>query len=156
MTIRIRKATLADIDTVCDFNRLLAKESEGKDLDLSLLRPGVTAVLGDPHKGRYFIAEDDGLIVGQLAITYEWSDWRNTWFWWIQSVYVIPDGRRRGVFRSLYAFVEETAQSEGNVNGIRLYVERENQAAHATYQKLGLDWAGYLVMEKYPLVKRTS
>lgn len=149
--MRIRPATPADLDVVCDFNSRLALESEGKTLDMSLLRPGVAAVLADPEKGRYFLAEEDSRIVGQMALTYEWSDWRNGWFWWIQSVYVHPDHRRRGVFASLYRHVEESAKGGGQVIGIRLYVEAENMAAHATYERLGLVWTSYRVMEKYPL-----
>ena len=151
MTIHVRDATGDDAALVCDFNARLARESEGKELDLALLRPGVAAVLADRHKGRYFIAEDDGQVVGQLAITFEWSDWRNGWFWWVQSVYVVPEARRRGVFRALYRHVEQAARADPEVIGIRLYVERENTAAHGTYLKMGMAWAGYHVMEKYPL-----
>jgi GNAT superfamily N-acetyltransferase len=151
MAIVIRRATSSDAAVVCEFNRLLAHESEGKELDRALLDPGVRAVLADAHKGCYFLAEQDGQIVGQVGLTYEWSDWRNGWFWWIQSVYVVPLARRHGVFRALYRHVEETARADTTVIGIRLYVERDNQAAHETYQNLGLGWTSYMVMEKYPL-----
>src|SRR5688572_24666349 len=99
MTIRVRRATTDDLDVVCEFNRLLALESEGKGLDLAVLKAGVAAVLGDPHKGLYFLAEEGGEVLGQMGLTFEWSDWRNGWFWWFQSVYVRPEARRRGVFR---------------------------------------------------------
>ncbi len=159
MPLHVRAATPADLDVVCEFNSLLAQESEGKTLDQDLLRPGVAAVLGDPHgdahgdahKGRYFLAESDGQVVGQLAITFEWSDWRNGWFWWIQSVYVRPEARRRGVFRTLFRHVHDAAVNDPAVIGIRLYVERDNLAAHGTYQTMGLDWTSYQVMERYPL-----
>jgi GNAT superfamily N-acetyltransferase len=151
MTLRIRPAGPTDLDTLCEYNRRLAHESEGKELDPARLRPGVAALLADPHKGRYFVAETDGALIGQLAITYEWSDWRNGWFWWIQSVYIHADHRRRGVFRALLQHVEDSARAAGDVIGIRLYVERANAAAQQTYLGLGLTWAGYQVMEKYPL-----
>jgi ribosomal protein S18 acetylase RimI-like enzyme len=151
MAIVIRQAAPADAAVVCEFNRLLAKESEDKDLALALLEPGVRAALADAHKGRYFLAEAAGAIVGQLGITYEWSDWRNGWFWWIQSVYVVPAARRQGVFRALFRHVEESARADPAVIGIRLYVERDNHRAHHTYLSLGLAWTGYRVMEKYPL-----
>jgi GNAT superfamily N-acetyltransferase len=151
MAITVRPATPGDAETICEFNRRLADESEGKPLDLALLRPGVRAVLDDPHRGRYFVAEDDGRVVGQMLVTYEWSDWRNGWFWWVQSVYVAEEARRQGVFRRLYEHVAAQARADGQVIGVRLYVERDNTAAHATYRKLGLDWTSYLVMEKYPL-----
>jgi GNAT superfamily N-acetyltransferase len=151
MAIVIRQAGPADAAHVAEFNRLLAHESEGKDLDRALLDPGVRAALADPSKGRYFIAEGDGEVVGQLGITYEWSDWRNGWFWWIQSVYVVPAARRQGVFRTLFHHVESAARLDPAVIGIRLYVERDNEAAHHTYEGLGLEWTSYLVMEKYPL-----
>jgi GNAT superfamily N-acetyltransferase len=149
--MRIRPATAADLDVVCDFNARLAFESEGKTLDRSLLVPGVAALLADPTKGRYFVAEIEDRVVGQMALTFEWSDWRNGWFWWIQSVYVHPDHRRRGIFASLFRHLEEEARGEKDVIGIRLYVEAENDAAHATYEKLGLKRTTYSVREKYPL-----
>jgi ribosomal protein S18 acetylase RimI-like enzyme len=151
MPIVIRAAGLADAAVVIEFNRLLAHESEGKELDGTLLEPGVRAALVDTHKGRYFLAERDGQIVGQLGITYEWSDWRNGWFWWIQSVYVIAAARRQGVFRALFHHVESAARADTGVVGLRLYVERDNQAAHETYRGLGLEWTSYRVMERYPL-----
>ena len=149
--MKIRPATLADVDTICEFNVRLARESEGKTLDAAVLRAGVLAVLGDAAKGQYFLAEEDRGVVGQLAITLEWSDWRNGWFWWIQSVYVRADARRQGVFRALYEYLEAAAKSDPQVIGIRLYVEDENRAAHATYETLGLKWSAYRIMEKYPL-----
>src|SRR5689334_15390971 len=106
LSLRVRPATVADAEVVAEFNRLLALESEGKALDLQLLLPGVRAGLVDPSKCRYFVAEQDGKIVGQMAITYEWSDWRNGWFWWIQSVYVRPEARRQGVFRTIYRHIQ--------------------------------------------------
>src|SRR5262249_3343090 len=137
MSLIVRPATPADVSVVCEFNRLLALESERKTLDLALLEPGVRQALADDHKGRYFLATLDDRIVGQLGITYEWSDWRNGWFWWIQSVYVRPEARRRGAFRALFQYVRDSARADPHVIGIRLYVERENHAAHRTYESLG-------------------
>ncbi len=151
MTPLIRRATVADTAVVVEFNRLLARESEGKELDATLLEPGVRAGLEDPHKSWYFLAEEGGRVVGQLALTFEWSDWRNGWFWWVQSVYVRPEARRRGVFRALYGHVERLAREDPQVIGIRLYVENGNDAARRTYEEMGLRPAGYLVLEKYPL-----
>lgn len=151
MTPTVRPATPDDVEVVCLFNRLLARESEGKELDAERLRRGVVAGLADPAKGRYFLAEVDGAVVGQLAITYEWSDWRCGWFWWLQSVYVRSEYRRRGIFRALLEHVQTAARRDPEVCGVRLYVERDNAAAHAVYQRHGLDWTNYLVMEHYPL-----
>jgi ribosomal protein S18 acetylase RimI-like enzyme len=151
MPIRVRQATPADAAVVVEFNRRLAFESEGKTLDSSLLVPGVKAGLKDAAKGRYFLAEDDGSIVGQLGITYEWSDWRNGWFWWIQSVYVVAEARRRGVFRSLFEHVQNAARNDPSVIGLRLYVEEANERAQQTYKRMKLERTGYFVLEKYPL-----
>src|SRR5262245_18482751 len=108
----IRRATVADAAVVAEFNRLLAHESEGKELDPALLGPGVRAGLEDPHKSQYFLAEEGGRVLGQLGLTFEWSDWRNGWFWWVQSVYVRPEARRRGVFRALWEHVERLARED--------------------------------------------
>ncbi len=147
----IRPATPADAAVVAEFNQRLARESEDKILDTSLLLPGVRACLGDVHKGRYFLAEENGAVVGQMAITYEWSDWRNGWFWWVQSVYVRPEARRRGVFRALFQHVEHAARVDPTVIGLRLYVDKANHGAQETYQRLGMSPTDYFVLEKYPL-----
>jgi len=151
MPLSIRPATLADATRVMEFNQLLAQESEGKSLDPAVLRPGVEAGLADPHKSVYFLAEENGMAVGQIMYTTEWSDWRNGWFWWIQSVYVRPEARRRGVFRALFEHVLQAAQADPHVIGLRLYVERQNHVAQKTYQNLGMKSAGYEVFERYPL-----
>ena len=152
MPLTIRRATPADLPTVVEFNRRLAEESEGKSLDVALLTAGVAAALADPErKGPYFLACEGGAPVGQMQVTYEFSDWRNGWFWWIQGVYVRPEARRGGVFRALYEHVAAAARGDPQVVGLRLYVERDNQRAHQTYLKLGLGWTGYQVMERYPL-----
>ncbi|HEY7328532.1 MAG TPA: GNAT family N-acetyltransferase [Gemmataceae bacterium] len=151
MSLTIRRAGAADVALVAEFNRLLALESEGKTLDTALLTAGVAAGLADPNKSVYFVAEDDGKAVGQIMYTTEWSDWRNGWFWWIQSVYVCPEARRRGVFRALFEHVYQTARTDGNVIGLRLYVEGANHVAQETYRRMGMEAAGYLVFERYPL-----
>jgi GNAT superfamily N-acetyltransferase len=151
MPLTIRQATPADAPVIIEFNRLLAEESEGKILALEVLAPGVAAVLADPNKGLYFIAESDGKAVGQVGLTFEWSDWRNGWFWWIQSVYVRKEARRQGVFRTLYRHIEEMAIREPKVIGLRLYVEEANESAQQTYARLGMERTGYFVLEKYPL-----
>lgn len=151
MPLTIRPATPADVNLVVDMNDRLAWESEHKKLNRDLLTPGVHAVLADAARGRYFMAERDGVVVGQTMITYEWSDWRNGWIWWIQSVYVIPEARAQGVFRALYTHILDTARKAGNVIGLRLYVEKENRVAHHTYQRMGMEWTDYLVMERCPL-----
>jgi GNAT superfamily N-acetyltransferase len=151
MPIQVRAATPADVAVLCEFNARLSEESEGKTLDPHRLRRGVEAMLADDAKGRYFLAEEEGVVVGQLGVTTEWSDWRNGFFWWIQSVYVRQDARRRGVFRNLFQHVHEAAKRDPLVIGIRLYVDRSNHAAHGTYRTLGLEWTDYHVMERYPL-----
>jgi GNAT superfamily N-acetyltransferase len=152
MPVTIRRGRPADADVVADFNDRLARESEGKTLDRDTLARGVATVLADPARGLYFLAELDGVVVGQLMLTYEWSDWRNGWIWWIQSVYVRQEARRRGVFRALYQHAVEQARAQPDVVGLRLYVERDNHTAQQTYLRLGMEPTGYLVLERCPLV----
>jgi ribosomal protein S18 acetylase RimI-like enzyme len=147
MTLTIRPAVEADAEFLARGNIAMALEAEHKQLDPATVRLGVQAVLEDPAKGRYFVAELDGHVVGQLMITHEWSDWRNGTFWWIQSVYVIPGARRAGVFRALFRHLEILAEGDRSICGIRLYVERENERAQATYRRCGLEDGGYRVME---------
>jgi len=156
MNLHIRPATLDDLDTVVAFNAALAWESERKRLDDAVLRAGVTAALTDAGKGFYVIAERDGETVGQSAVTFEWSDWRNGWYWWIQSVYVKDSARRQGVFTAIYRHIETMALADTSVIGLRLYVEKENARAQQTYQALGLEEEGYFLMGRYPLPGRGS
>ena len=147
----LRRATPADAAVVVEFNRLLAEESEGKVLDPPVLSAGVAACLADPSKALYFVAEDGGRVVGQVMLTTEWSDWRNGWIWWIQSVYVVPEQRRRGVFRALFEHVCRQAREDPHVIGLRLYVDEDNHAAQETYARLGMHRTSYHVLERYPL-----
>jgi GNAT superfamily N-acetyltransferase len=147
MPITIRDAQTGDAAFIAHGNIAMAEESEHKRLDPGVVAAGVDAVLSDRTRGRYFIAERDGQPVGQLMITCEWSDWRNGVFWWIQSVYVVPEARRAGVFRALFRHVERLAREDATVCGIRLYVAGDNERAQATYRRCGLEDANYRVME---------
>lgn len=148
LEVTIRPATIDDVDVVVDYNRRLAEESEGRALPLERLQPGVRAALESPEACAYFIAEHGGRIVGQTMVTYEWSDWRNGRFWWIQSVYVTADARRRGVFRQLYRHIQQLAKNSRDCCGLRLYVEEHNEVAQRTYRQLGMKPSGYHVLEE--------
>lgn len=147
MSISIRSATSADSRVIADFNNRMAMETENETLDNNLIVPGVSALLHDASKGRYWVALAEDRIVGQIMVNYEWSDWRNGMLWWIQSVYVHEDFRRRGIFSALYRHVESLAAAEADVRGLRLYVEGENRGAQKTYEALGMSVTGYRVME---------
>jgi len=144
--MKIRPATPTDLESIVEFNARLARETEGVHLDKDRLRAGVASVLRDESLGRYFIAESGSGPAGQLALSYEWSDWRNGMFWWLQSVYVLPEFRRQGVLRALYGHVLELAQDRG-VCGIRLYVEKENRTAQDAYRQLGMARAVFHMYE---------
>jgi ribosomal protein S18 acetylase RimI-like enzyme len=146
--LRIRDAIASDLEFLARGNEAMALETEHKVLDPATIRRGVQAVLANPAHGRYFIAERaDGAPVGQLMVTYEWSDWRDGQFWWFQSVYVVPDARREGVFKSMYDHVAALVRSTPGVCGLRLYVESDNLAAQRTYAHCGMRDAKYRVME---------
>lgn len=147
--MQVRKAELADAAALVDFNQKMALETEGKHLEADVLRPGVNAVFADANKGFYVVAEDNGSIVGGLLVTFEWSDWRNKWFWWIQSVYIVPEARGKSVYSRLYEFVKAEAARKGDVCGFRLYVERENTHAITVYEKLGMKNSVYFMYEEY-------
>ena len=146
-TIVIRPARPDDAAVVAEFNAAMALETEHKRLDPATLRAGVQHAITHPEVARYFLAEIEGRVAGQLMVTMEWSDWRNATFWWIQSVYVAPAHRSRGVFKALYRHVEQIARDRKDVCGLRLYVERENAAAQEVYRRLGMCDTGYLVYE---------
>jgi GNAT superfamily N-acetyltransferase len=143
MSITIRNAERKDIPFLVECNAAMALETEHKTLDREVLARGVTAVFDDPRRGFYLVAEHEGEPAGCLLMTYEWSDWRNGDWWWFQSVYVVPAGRRAGVFRALYAEVERRARATPDVIGLRLYVERDNVRAQRTYASLGMEEEAY-------------
>ena len=145
--MNIRQAALSDAPVVAEFNLRLAEETEQLRLVLEVVRAGVAAVLSNPAKGIYFVAEAEGAVVGQLMITYEWSDWRNGNFWWIQSVYVKPEFRGQGVFHTLFKHLEGLARSTPEVAGLRLYMHAENHRARRTYEQLGMKHSNYEVFE---------
>jgi GNAT superfamily N-acetyltransferase len=146
MTIDIRRAADADAPHIAQWNIAMAWETEHKRLDPDTIARGVRAVFDEPRRGFYLIAEQDGVAVGCLMVTYEWSDWRCGDFWWVQSVYVVPEARRSGVFRALYSHVKRMAEGAGAV-GLRLYVETENERAQATYGGLGMQRCHYYMYE---------
>jgi GNAT superfamily N-acetyltransferase len=145
-TIRVRPAALRDLDFIVSGNQGLALETENVTLEPTTLRSGVTALLEARVPGTYWIAELDDLVVGQLMITFEWSDWRNRMVWWIQSVYVSPDARKSGIFRALYIHVRDEAKAAG-AGGLRLYVDTTNTRAQQVYAAMGMNGDHYRVFE---------
>lgn len=146
--IKIRMATSGDSDRIVAFLQAMAVETEGKHLDVEVLRAGARDALKDLSRCAYYLAEVDGAVVGQTMVTTEWSDWRNGFFWWIQSVYVEPESRRIGVFRLLYDHIRRLARDRGDVCGLRLYVHRDNVGALKTYDDLGMTLTEYQVCEE--------
>ncbi len=147
MTFIVRSATDADVATIASFNRAMAWETEHRELDSDTVFAGVTSFLRRPDYGFYLVAEQDRQLVGCLMVTFEWSDWRNGLFWWIQSVYVHPEFRRQGIFKSLYQTVEDRAKNASDVCGLRLYVEQDNSTAQSTYRALGMHETAYRLFE---------
>ena len=149
----LRLADERDVRALMEFNLAMARETESKDLAVDVLTAGVEYLLRNPRHGFYVVAEHDkaerrGEVIGSLMVTYEWSDWRNGVFWWIQSVYVKPEFRRQGVYKRLYEFVKALAANEAGVRGFRLYVEKENHPAQQTYKRLGMTETHYKMLEE--------
>jgi ribosomal protein S18 acetylase RimI-like enzyme len=148
--VTVRAARRGDVAAIVDFQRAMAHETEDKDLDRARVTRGVEAVfdaVDGKDRGWYLVAEANGAAVASLMVTYEWSDWRAGWFWWIQSVYVVAPHRGRGVYRALYAEVLRLARERGDVCGVRLYVEHDNTAAQAVYERLGMHRTHYHLYE---------
>ena len=144
----VRPAEARDLDTLVGFAAAMARETEDKELDEPTLRAGVAALLADPARGRTFVVESGGAVVASLMLTFEWSDWRNGFWWWIQSVYVTPAARRRGHYRALHEHVRALAAKQADVCGLRLYVETDNTGAQATYRAMGMGEAPYRIYEQ--------
>jgi ribosomal protein S18 acetylase RimI-like enzyme len=147
-TFIIRRAVESDAESIIRFNTAMALETEQKALPEHKIRPGVTALFRKPEYGFYLVAISGDRVVGCLMVTYEWSDWRNGLFWWIQSVYVIPEFRRSGVYRSMYETLRELAAGTPDHCGFRLYVEKDNRTAQKTYTALGMSETRYALYEE--------
>ena len=147
-TVLVRRGEPRDAERVTDFNRAMAEETEGTVLDAEIARRGVDLLLAYPDRGFYVVAEEGGEVRASLMVTTEWSDWRAGTFWWIQSVYVAPEHRRTGLFRALYAWVRERAAADPDVRGLRLYVVRDNETAHQTYEAVGMHETPYRLYEE--------
>ena len=145
--VRYREGFPSDAADIIDFQIAMARETEDVDLERAITTKGVHAVFADPSHGRYFIAESGGRAVASLMITYEWSDWRNGMVWWIQSVYVIPEFRRQGIYAGLYRHVKSMVDAEPSIRGIRLYVDDRNKSAQEVYTRLGMNGEHYKVFE---------
>ncbi|MFH1852748.1 MAG: GNAT family N-acetyltransferase [Candidatus Neomarinimicrobiota bacterium] len=144
----IRRATADDAPVIVKFNRGIASETENLNLDTATVTHGVNTLLGDDNRGFYLVAETESRIVGQLLITREWSDWRDGYFWWIQSVYIAPEFRKSGIFSRLYGHARELARTTGNICGLRLYVDSDNIRAQRAYENLGMQQSRYLMYEE--------
>ncbi|MBO2691010.1 GNAT family N-acetyltransferase [Shewanella algae] len=146
----IRKGTPKDTEALVAFNQAMAQETEGLALDSDTLRRGVSTLLENPAKGFYLVAEIEGEIAGSLMVTFEWSDWRAADYYWIQSVYIKPEHRQKGIYRALYQEVKTLAEKQGGAASFRLYVEQENTRAQQAYQSLGMSQSHYLMYEEKP------
>jgi len=144
--IVIREAVKSDAEAIIDFQQKMAWETEQLKLVPDIITKGVNGVFEDPSRGMYYVAENDGKVVASLLITFEWSDWRNTNVWWFQSVYVLPEFRRTGIFRKMYTFIKTEAVNR-NIGGLRLYVETNNTRAQKTYEALGMSSEHYTMYE---------
>jgi len=144
--ITVRKAIPSDASSIIDFQLKMAWETEELKLDPETIKKGVNAVFENNSRGQYYVAEEDGNLIASLLITNEWSDWRNRNVWWLQSVYVLPEYRRRGVFRLMYNHIRLLAE-KNDIAGLRLYVETKNSAAKKTYESLGMSSEHYSFYE---------
>lgn len=158
--LTVRPAERGDLETIVSFSAAMAWETEGRRLDQVLLKQGTEAIMEAPDRGLFFVAGlDHGgahELVGQLMITYEWSDWRNASFWWIQSVYVAPTWRRLGIYRRMHETVLTRARASGTVCGVRLYVDQHNDVAQKVYERVGLSPSPYRVYEEDFVLPRGS
>lgn len=145
--MKVRKAILSDLDAIVEFQLKMANETEGIELNQTTVKKGVSAVLIDNSKGQYYVAELNEIVISSLLTTFEWSDWRNGTILWIQSVYVLPEWRRKGVYRSMYKHIKELVLNDGNLNGIRLYADKSNKSAQNTYKTLGMNADHYVTFE---------
>lgn len=147
MIYQITEAVKENIETIAGFQQKMAWETEEFKLNHEIVSKGVSAVFDKPELGKYFVVKYDNKVIASLLITYEWSDWRNTKVWWIQSVYVLPEHRRKGVFKLMYSHIKSIVQQDKNIGGVRLYVDKTNKNAQKTYENVGMNGEHYQLFE---------
>ena len=145
--IQVRLSNEYDATVIAEFQIKMANETEGMELDKDTVNKGVESVFKDAKKGKYYVATENDVIVASMLITYEWSDWRNNWIFWLQSVYVLPEKRGKGIFKQMYEYIIKQVNESDKVAGLRLYVDMKNLAARKVYAKLGMDGDHYQVFE---------
>ncbi len=145
--IKIREATTKDISLIVSFQLKMAMESEEMLLDKAILENGVNAVFEDQNKGRYYVAGFENQIVGSMLNTYEWSDWRNGIIIWFQSVYVMPEYRKNGIFKNMYQHIKNIVEKNDQYKGMRLYVDVGNLKAQKVYADMGMVGDHYFTYE---------
>lgn len=161
-----RDARPGDLDFLVRATMGNAWETEKLRLDEPTVRRAVRKLLEDPAKGRAFVVEETVTpeervasrarlehagrthCIASLYVTFEWSDWHDAWYWWIQSLYVVPERRGQGVYTRLYKHVQAAARLAGGVRSIRLYVEEHNEEGLRAYRGHGMTQAPYLVFEQ--------
>ena len=145
--IKIRDASILESEIIINFQTNMALETENLKLEKSSVRKGINAVFKDSSKGKYYVAEENDRIVGSLLTTFEWSDWKNGIILWIQSVYIIPEYRRKGIFKKMYSYLKKMVEESNGLIGLRLYVNKTNIIAQKTYEKIGMDSEHYKLYE---------
>ncbi|MEZ5081907.1 MAG: GNAT family N-acetyltransferase [Bacteroidales bacterium] len=136
-----------DIERIVEFQQKMAQETEQISLDNYTVSLGVQAVFSNPAKGTYVVAKDRNTLVASMLLTPEWSDWRNATFLWIQSLYVLPEYRKKGIFRKMYDYVKKTVNDSNHYAGIKLYVASENELAQEVYKNVGMISSHYRLFE---------
>jgi RimJ/RimL family protein N-acetyltransferase len=145
--MKFREADISEVNVIADFQVKMALETEDFKLNMETVTKGVQSVFNDPAKGSYYVVEDNSIVVSSMLTTFEWSDWRNAWVIWIQSVYVIPEYRKKGVFKQMYAEIKKLIQNHPEYTGIRLYVDRSNEKAIKVYEAIGMEGEHYRLFE---------
>lgn len=147
MEIIVREGLQEDRQVIAGFQEAMASETENIDLDRETLEKGIQAIFNNPALGKYYVAESEGRIIASMMTTFEWSDWRNSVVWWLQSVYVLPEYRRKGIFKKMYAHVKAEVEKRPEVSGIRLYMVTTNSRAASVYEAVGMDGERYRMFE---------
>jgi ribosomal protein S18 acetylase RimI-like enzyme len=145
--MKFREANINDHLVIAGFQQKMAYETEHIHLKTETVTAGVKSVFDNPGKGKYYVVDDNGKVVSSLLTTYEWSDWRNSWVIWIQSVFVLPEYRKKGVFRMMYEEIKKIVDTNSDYSGIRLYVDRTNEKAIQTYEAIGMHGEHYRLFE---------
>ncbi len=135
--MNIRDATIADYEPVMELYNLFVKENRFKNAS----DDSFNEVIHDPSS-HLWVAEYEKEIIGFIAFSVRSVVRKPHPILEVEELYVNPPHRRKGVAKEFFKKMEKLAKQK-NYYMISLESDRDRTDAHAFYESLGYEKAGY-------------